>query len=179
MHWERAIFVTLCSSCLTGISWLKSWVSSLVIHVHVSFFFSSTFSSSTSTCLSLSSFPSTFCTASCTLSSTTWSPCKTCATPRTRGVATPTTSPTPPQVLIWIVGEGVSESTSVPFKSWASHCSELVNSMLDVVRKTEGFKCFQGFLSYHSLTSRFAKNTRSCHGNIFRLPVHEGVRRCI
>ena len=51
-------------------------------------------SSSTSTCPSLSSsFPSTSCTASCTLSSTTRSPCKTCASPRTRGVTTPTTSP--------------------------------------------------------------------------------------
>ena len=65
------------------------WVSSLVIHVHVRFSLSSTFSPSTSTCLSLSSsFPSTSCTSSCTLSSTTWSPCKTRASPRTRRVTT-------------------------------------------------------------------------------------------
>ena len=58
------------------------------------------FSSSTSTCLSLSSsVPSTSCTASCILSSTTWSPCKTCAPPRTRGVTTPTTSTPPSQVM--------------------------------------------------------------------------------
>ena len=59
----------------------------------------SRFSSSISTCPFLSSsFPSTSCTASCTLSSTTWSPCKTCATLPTRGVTTPTTSPPPSQV---------------------------------------------------------------------------------
>ena len=76
------------------------WVSSLVIRVHVRFSLSSTFSSSTSTCPSLSSsFPSTSCTSSCTLSSTTWSPCKTCAVPWTRGVTTPTTSPPPSQVM--------------------------------------------------------------------------------
>ena len=98
MHWERAIFVTLCSSCLTCTLMAQVWVSSLVIHVHVRFSLSSTFSSSTSTCPSLSSsFPSTSCTSSCTLSSTTWSPCKTCATPRTKGVTTPTTSPPPSQ----------------------------------------------------------------------------------
>ena len=69
-------------------------------------------------------------------------------------------------------------ATSVPFTSGA-------------VRKTDGFKCFQGFLLYHSLrggtgsgtgtllTSRCAKNTRSCHGNILRHPINEGVRRCI
>ena len=43
-------------------------------------------------------------------------------------------------------------ATSVPFTSGASHCSELANSVLDVVWKTYGFKCFQGFLSYHSLS---------------------------
>ena len=59
----------------------------------------SRFSSSTSTCPFLSSsFPSTSCTASCTLSSTTWSSWKACATPPTRGVTTPTTSPLPSQV---------------------------------------------------------------------------------
>ena len=41
-------------------------------------------------------FFSLSCTSSCTMSSTIWSPCKTCATPRTtKGVTTPTTS-TPP-----------------------------------------------------------------------------------
>ena len=69
------------------------WVSSLVIHIHVRFSLSSPLSSCTSTCPSLSSsFPSLSCTSSCTLSSTTWSSCKTCATPRTRGVTTPMTS---------------------------------------------------------------------------------------
>ena len=42
-------------------------------------------------------------------------------------------------------------ATSVPFTSGAGHCSELANSVLDVVRKTDGSKCFQGFLLYHSL----------------------------
>ena len=62
-------------------------------------------------------------------------------------------------------------ATSVPFTSGASHCSELANSVLDVVRKTGGSKCFQEFLLYHSLlggtgsgmgtllTSKCAKNT--------------------
>ena len=31
-------------------------------------------------------------------------------------------------------------ATSVPFTSWASHCSELVNFVLDVVRKTDGIR---------------------------------------
>ena len=38
-------------------------------------------------------------------------------------------------------------ATSVPSTSWASHCSEIVNSVLDVVRIKDGFKCFQRFLS--------------------------------
>ena len=59
----------------------------------------SRFSSSTSTCPSLSSFPSTSCTPSCTLSSTTRSSWKSCATPVTRGVRTPTTSPPPSHKL--------------------------------------------------------------------------------
>ena len=41
--------------------------------------------------------------------------------------------------------------TSVPFTSGVGHCSELANSVLDVVRKTDGSKCFQGFLLYHYL----------------------------
>ena len=57
------------------------------------------FSLSTSTCSSLSSFPSTSCTPSCTLSSTTRSSWKACATPPTRRVRTPTTSPLPSQVM--------------------------------------------------------------------------------
>ena len=69
---------------------------SIVIHERTSL---SRFSSSTSTCPFLSSsFHSTSCTASCTLSSTTWSPWKACATPPTRRVTTPTTSPPPSQV---------------------------------------------------------------------------------
>ena len=55
------------------------------------------FSLSTSTCSSLS-FPSTSSTPSCTLSSTTRSSCKACATPPTRRVRTPTTSPLPSQI---------------------------------------------------------------------------------
>ena len=55
--------------------------------------------SPTSICPSPSSSSSSLsCTSSSTLSSTTWSPCKTCASPRTRGVTTPTTS-TPPSHL--------------------------------------------------------------------------------
>ena len=62
-------------------------------------------------------------------------------------------------------------ATSIIFKSGASHCSELANSVLDVVRITDGSKCFQGFLLYHFLrggtgsgmgtllTLRCAKNT--------------------
>ena len=64
---------------------------SIVTHVRTSL---TRFSLSTSTCSSLS-FPSTFCTPSCALSSTTWSSWKACATPPTRGVTTPTTSPRP------------------------------------------------------------------------------------
>ena len=41
--------------------------------------------------------------------------------------------------------------TSVPFTSGVGHCSDLANSVLDVERKTDGFKCFQRFLLYHSL----------------------------
>ena len=67
-----------------------------VIHVHLRLSLSSPLSLSTSICLSPSSSSSSLsCTSSSTLSSTTWSPCKTCAPPRTRGVTTPTTS-TPP-----------------------------------------------------------------------------------
>ena len=54
------------------------------------------FSLSTSTCSSLS-FPSTSSTPSCTLRSTTRSLWKACATPPTRRVRTPTTSPPPSQ----------------------------------------------------------------------------------
>ena len=67
-----------------------------VIYVHVRLSLSSPLSLSTSICPSPSSPSSSFsCTKNSTLSSTTWSPCKTCAFPRTRGVTTPTTS-TPP-----------------------------------------------------------------------------------
>ena len=52
------------------------------------------------------------CTSSCTLSSTTWSPCKTCAPPRTRGVTTPTTSPTPSQVMSPTTWPSASSTTS-------------------------------------------------------------------
>ena len=70
------------------------------IHVHVRLSLSSLLSSSTSICPSPSSpFSSLSCTSSCTLSSTTRSPCKTCAPPRTRGVTTPRTSPPPSQVV--------------------------------------------------------------------------------
>ena len=55
------------------------------------------FSLSTSTCSSLSFFPSTSSTPSCTLSSTTRSSWKACATPPSRRVRTPTTSPLPSQ----------------------------------------------------------------------------------
>ena len=69
-----------------------------VIHVHVRLSLSSPLALSTSICPSPSSPTSSFsCTSSSTLSSTTWSPCKTCAPPRTRGVTTPTTSPPPSQ----------------------------------------------------------------------------------
>ena len=68
-------------------------VISIVIHERFSL---SRVSSSTSTCPFLSSsFPSASCTASCSLSSTTRSSWKACATPPTRGVTTPTTSPSP------------------------------------------------------------------------------------
>ena len=71
-----------------------------VIHVHVRLSLSSPLSLSTSICPSPSSPSSSLsCTSSSTLSSTTWSPCKTCAPPRTRGVTTPTTSPSPSQVM--------------------------------------------------------------------------------
>ena len=43
-----------------------------------------------------SSTPLSWCTLSRTPTSTTWTPCKTCATPQ-RGVTTPTTSPSPSQ----------------------------------------------------------------------------------
>ena len=69
------------------------------------------FSLSTSTCSSLS-FPSTSCTPSCTLSSTTRSSWKACATPPTRRVRTPTTSPPPSQV---------KSSTSWPSASSTTH----------------------------------------------------------
>ena len=98
MNAERALLYT-CSSCLTphGSRSESCHFISIVIHERTSL---SRFSSSTSTCLSLSSsFPSTSCTASCTLSSTTWSPWKTFATPPTRGVTTPATSPPPSQVM--------------------------------------------------------------------------------
>ena len=99
------------------------WVSSLVIHVHMRFSLSSTFSSSTSTCPSLSSsFPSTSCTASCTLSSTTWSPCKTCATSRTRGVTTLTTSTPPAQVMSPTSWPSASSTTlQVPSPTLSRH----------------------------------------------------------
>ena len=56
------------------------------------------FSLSTSTCSSLS-FPSTSSTPSCTLSFATRSSWKACATPPTRWVRTPATSPPPSQVM--------------------------------------------------------------------------------
>ena len=99
------------------------WVSSLVIHVHVRFSLSSTFSSSISICLSLSSsFPSTSCTSSFTLSSTTWSPCKTCATPRTRGVTTLTTSTHPSQVNQMMKNFNLPWKTLV--ESWKFRCQQ-------------------------------------------------------
>ena len=66
------------------------------------------FSLSSSTCSSLS-FSSTSSTPSCTLSSTTRSSWKACATPPTRRVRTPTTSPLPSQIQrtyysIWFTG---------------------------------------------------------------------------
>ena len=80
-------------SHLTGSRSESCHVISIVIHERFSL---SRVSSSTSTCPFLSSsFPSASCTASCTLSSTTWSSWKACATPPTRGVTTPTTSPPP------------------------------------------------------------------------------------
>ena len=69
------------------------------------------FSLSSSFCSSLS-FSSTSSTSSCTLSSTTRSLWKACATPPTRRVRTPTTSPLPSQIQrtyysMWFIG-GVS-----------------------------------------------------------------------
>ena len=97
MHWEGVVFVTLWC-WVTCTSWLKFWVRH-VIHVHVRLSLSSPLALSTSICPSPSSSTSPFsCTSSSTLSSTTWSPCKTCAPPRTRRVTTPTT-PTPPSHL--------------------------------------------------------------------------------
>ena len=99
--WTQARSFRHTSWCfVTCTSWLKcSWVS-FVIHVHDRFSLSSPSSLSTSVCPSPSSLSSSFsCTSSCTLSSTNWSPCKTCAPPRTRGVTTPTTSPSPSQVM--------------------------------------------------------------------------------
>ena len=69
-------------------------------HVHVRFSLISSTSLSTSTCPSpSSSTPLSWCTLTCTPTSTTWTPWKiTCATPP-RGASTPTTSPTPSQVM--------------------------------------------------------------------------------
>ena len=101
---------------------------SIVIHERTSL---SRFSSSTSTCPSLSSsFPSTFCTASCTLSSTTWSPWKACATPPTRGVTTPTTSPPPSQCPdIWI---------RLPKQKWLESWSSMEDPVVPLERNLCG-----------------------------------------
>ena len=93
---------------------------SIVIHERTSL---SRFSSSTSTCPFLSSsFPSTSCTASCTLSSTTWSSWKACATPPTRGVTTPATSPPPSQVMSPTSWPSASSTTHrVPSPTFSRH----------------------------------------------------------
>ena len=86
---QSAHFVTLCSSCLTCTHWLKSWVFSHLIHVHsrtwaylleslLFFYFDLSFL--------VFFFSFHFLHCCCTLSSTTWSPWKSCATPRTRWV---------------------------------------------------------------------------------------------
>ena len=62
------------------------------------------------------------CTSSSTLSSTTWSPCKTCSPPRTRGVTTPTTSPCPSQVMSPTSWPSASSTTvQVPSPTLPSH----------------------------------------------------------
>ena len=76
------------------------------------------FSLSTSTCSSLSPFHSTSCTPSCTLSSTTRSSWKACATPPTRRVRTPTTSPPPSHFL------SSSSKKSKLVNSWGSQWGE-------------------------------------------------------
>ena len=99
-----------------------------VIHVHVRLSLSSPLSLSTSICPSPSSSSSSLsCTSSSTLSSTTWSPCKTCAPPRTRGVTTPTTS-TPPSHLCFCLAHASVCSLSAVFSAW--HC---VHPLLSVV----------------------------------------------
>ena len=109
MHWERVVFVTLWC-WVTCTIWLKFWVPSPL-------------SLSTSICPSPSSpTSSSSCTSSSTLSSTTWSPCKTCAPPRTRGVTTPTTSTPPSQVMSPTTCSSASSATPrVPSPTLPSH----------------------------------------------------------
>ena len=95
MNAERALLYT-CSSCLTPHR-LKISVLSFHLHshpwAHLFEFASPLLLPPVLPCLLLFLPPPAL--RACTLSSTTWSPCKTCATPRTRGVTTPTTSPSP------------------------------------------------------------------------------------
>ena len=100
---------------------------------------SSPLSLSTSICPSPSSPTSSFsCTSSSTLSSTTWSPCKTCAPPRTRGVTTPTTSTPPSHEVSWrcdvflLVQRGQGSTNQISDCCWSSFSSEgnSLNSLL-------------------------------------------------
>ena len=121
MHWERR---NLCHILfiLSHMHFMAQvWVSSIVIDVNVRFSLSSIFSS-VSTCHSLSfSLLSTSCTSSCPLSSTTWSPCKTCATPP-RGVTTLATSTPASHVMRPIWWPSASSTTHrVPSSSWSRH----------------------------------------------------------
>ena len=107
------------SSCLSDdvswSSWLKFIESFTSRHPHVAHVLFSLISStslSTSTCPSpSSSSPLSWCTLTCTQTSTTWTPWKiTCATPP-RGASTPTTSPTPSQVMSSTTRSPKSSST--------------------------------------------------------------------
>ena len=132
------------------------WVSSLAIHVHVRFSMSSPLYSSLSTCPSLSSFPSLSCTSSNTLSSTTWSPCKTCAPPRTRGVTTLTTSPSPSQdqgdLLMSILKKWQSPKKFV----MRSDAAEFVNKWSSAKKTEKNARCRVRWKAFNNMVNVMA-----------------------
>ena len=124
-HVERAVFVVhLLMSCHTHLMAQGVLESSSHPHaIHERLSLTSTSSLSTSTCPFPSSSTSpSLCTLSSTPTSTTWTPCNTTCAPPRRGATTPTTSPSPSQVMSPTTWSSKSSATPrVPSPTLLSH----------------------------------------------------------